>query len=66
MAIDATDWTIDRATGNIRYTGDDHTGTAPTYVSVIDFHRWLQDLADDEVFSAASGDELDIIDQTPF
>jgi hypothetical protein len=65
MAIDATDWTIDRATGNIRYTGDDHTGTAPTYVSVIDFHRWLQDLADDEVFSAASGDELDIIDQTP-
>ena len=26
MAIDATDWTIDRATGDIRYTGDDHGG----------------------------------------
>lgn len=65
MAIDATDWTIDRATGNIRYIGDDHTGVAPTYVSVIDMHRWLQDLADDEEFNAASGDELDIIDTTP-
>lgn len=65
MAIDATDWTIDRATGNIRYTGDDHNGTAPTYATVIEFHRWLQDLADDAEYSVASGDELDIVDDTP-
>ena len=63
MALDATDWTIDRATGNIRYIGDDHTGTAPTYATVIEFHRWLQDLADDPEFTG--DDELDIIDQTP-
>ena len=63
MAIVAADWTIDRATGNIRYIGDDHTGAAPSYATVIEFHRWLQDLADDPEFSG--DDELDIIDQTP-
>jgi hypothetical protein len=63
MALDATDWTIDRATGNIRYIGDDHNGTAPTYASVIEMHRFLQDKADDPEFSG--DDELDIIDNTP-
>ena len=63
MAIVAADWTIDRATGNIRYVGDDHNGTAPSYATVIEFHRWLQDLADDAEFTG--DDELDIIDQTP-
>lgn len=63
MALVDTDWTIDRATGNIRYTGDDHTGAAPSYATVIEFHRWLQDLADDPEFTG--DDELDIIDNTP-
>lgn len=66
MAIDATDWTIG-GTGNldIRYTGDDHNGASPTYATVLEFHRWLQDLADDAVASQASSDLLDITDETP-
>lgn len=60
MALDATDWTIDRATKVIAYTGDDHTGAAPTYATVIELHRWLRDLQDDAEFTG--DDELDIID----
>lgn len=59
----ATDWTINSSTGAIRYIGDAHGGTSPSYVTVIDFHRALQDFADD---AAASGDDLlDISSQTP-
>lgn len=65
MALDDTKWTIDRATGNIRYTGDDHGGAAPAYATVLEFHRWLQNRADDAEFSGASGDELDIISTNP-
>jgi hypothetical protein len=65
MAWDATDWTITRGAGvlDVRYIGDDHGGTAPTYVTTIQLHRALQDFADDEVDSG--DDELSIIDQTP-
>lgn len=65
MAIVAADWTIDRDTGNIRYIGDDHDGTAPSYATVIQFHRWVQGLADDAVAIPASGDELDITNLLP-
>ena len=65
MAIDATHWTIDRATGDIRYTGPDHTVTGATYATVIQFHRWLQELADDDEWAAGTGDELDIVDKNP-
>lgn len=65
MAIVAGDWTVTRSTGNIRYTGDAHTGTAPTYATVIELHRWLQSLADDEISTIASLDELDITDLNP-
>jgi len=57
------DWTIERSTGNIRYIGDDHGGASPSYATVIEFHRWLQDFADQEVSSG--DDELDITDLTP-
>lgn len=63
MAIEAGDWSVDRQTGNIRYIGDDHNGTAPSYATVIELHRWVQDLADDASYSG--NDELDIIDDTP-
>lgn len=57
MALDAADWTV-AVNGNVRWTG---AGTA-TNVTVLELHRWLQDLADDAV---ASGDDLhDITDQT--
>lgn len=58
MALDAADWTV-ATNGDIRWTG---AGTA-TNVTVLELHRFLQDLADDAV---ASGDDLlDISDNTP-
>ena len=48
MAITASDWTINRSTKVIAYTGNDHSGS-PSYATVIEFHRWLQGLADDAV-----------------
>jgi hypothetical protein len=63
MALIATDWTVTRTTGNIRYIGDDHGGGAPSYATVIEFHRWLQGLADDAV--AVGDDQLDITNTDP-
>ena len=63
MAFTATDWTIDRQTGDIRYIGDDHSGGAPSYATVIELHRALQDYADQE--SASGDDELDIVSSNP-
>ena len=55
MALTATDWEVTRSTGDIRYIGGDHDGSGgtPSYATVIEFHRWLQDLADDAVASGA-------------
>lgn len=62
MAFVATDWSI-AANGDIRYIGDTHGGALPSYATVIEFHRALQDFADDQ---AASGDDLlDISSLTP-
>jgi hypothetical protein len=63
MALVPADWEVTRSTKNIRYIGDAHGGASPSYSTVIDFHRWLQDLADDAVSSG--DDEVDITDQTP-
>lgn len=63
MAFVAADWTITRATGNIRYIGDAHAGTAPTYATTIELHRALQDFADDD--TDTGDDELSMIDETP-
>jgi hypothetical protein len=63
MAFVAADWSIDRTTGNIRYIGNDHNGASPSYATVIEFHRALQDFADDA--SSSGDDELDITDDNP-
>lgn len=61
MAI-GTDFAISAAKA-ITYTGTAHGAAAAGYHTVISFHRWLQDLADDAV---ASGDDLlDITNLTP-
>jgi len=65
MAIVATDWTITRSTKVIAYTGHVHTGVNPSYATVIEFHRWLQGLADDAVAVPASSDQLDITNIDP-
>ena len=71
MAMIDADWSIDRATGNIRYIGDDHTlsGGSPSYATVIQFHRWLQAFADNEAFDSGGADtdniEVDIINKNP-
>ena len=64
MAWDATDWTITRSNGNIRYIGDAHDGTAPTYVTGIEFHRALMNFADEST-DTSSDDQLAIIDNVP-
>jgi hypothetical protein len=63
MAFVASDWSITRSNGNIRYIGDDHEGSSPSYATVLELHRALQDFADDASFS--SNDELDITDPNP-
>ena len=54
MAFVAADWSITRSNGNIRYIGDDHGGASPSYATVIELHRALQNFADD---ASASGDD---------
>jgi hypothetical protein len=65
MAMVDADWEVTRSSGNIRYIGDDHTldGGTPSYATVIQFHRWLQNLADDPAFSG--DDQIDIVSQNP-
>lgn len=61
MAI-ADDITV-AANGDVRYDAGVHGAVDAAYYTVIEFHRFLQDLADDAV---ASGDDLlDITDDTP-
>lgn len=60
MTIDATHWTVTRATGAIRYTGPDHGVGGETYGTVIELRRWLGGLSDDEISSG--DDEYDITD----
>lgn len=62
MAWVAGDWSI-AINGDIRYIGNDHNGAAPSYVTVIEFHRQLQDYADDQ--AASGNDILDISSLTP-
>ena len=61
MAI-ATDFEI-QLDKDIRYIGAAHGASGAGYYTVIQLHRWLQDLADD---ASASGDDfMDITEDTP-
>lgn len=61
MAI-ADDFEI-QADKDIRYIGAAHGAAGAGYYTVLQFHRWLQDLADD---SGSAGDDLlDISKETP-
>jgi len=44
----AADWTFDNITGELRYIGHDHNGVSPSYATVIELHRWLGQLSDDQ------------------
>jgi hypothetical protein len=62
MAI-GTDFAIHTSTKVITYTGAAHGVTGAGYYTVLAFHRWLQDMADD---AGASGDDyVDISRETP-
>lgn len=65
MAFVLADWSITRnaALLDLRYIGDAHAGTSPSYARTIEVHRGLSDLADNE--TEIGDDELSIISQTP-
>jgi hypothetical protein len=63
MAFVTTDWTVTRSTKVVDYTGDAHAAATPSYSTGIDFHRQMQDWADDS--SDSGDDEIAIIDETP-
>ena len=51
MALVSTDWEVN-VDKSIRYVGAAHGETSAGYVTVLELHRWLQDLADAETISA--------------
>ena len=62
MAI-AADFAINSTTKVISYTGAAHAASGAGYYTVLELHRWLQDLADD---AGSSGDDyMDISRATP-
>lgn len=58
----ATDFEI-QSDKDIRYIGAAHGASGAGYYTVLEFHRWLQDLADDQ--NAAGDDLLAISNQDP-
>lgn len=62
MALDATKWEVQNDK-DIRYIGPVHTAAGANWVTVLELHRWLQNLADDA--SAAGDDFLDITRESP-
>ena len=62
MAIE-DDFAVD-ASGNITYTGSAHGAAGAGYYTTIQFHRWLQDIADDAT-PATANDLVDITSATP-
>lgn len=62
MALDATKWEVN-ADKSIRYVGGAHGTATANYVTVLELHRWLQDLADGA--SVVGDDYLDITYANP-
>lgn len=62
MTLDATKWQV-RTDKSIRYIGPDHGVAGANYVTVLELHRWLQDLADDA--SVSNDDYMDITTVNP-
>lgn len=62
MALDSTKWQV-RTDKSIRYIGGDHGNAAANYVTVLELHRWLQDLADNA--SVSADDYMDITTVNP-
>jgi hypothetical protein len=62
MALDSTKWQVQTGKA-IRYIGGDHGTATANYVTVLELHRWLQDLADNA--SVANDDYLDITTVSP-
>lgn len=62
MALVSTDWEV-QANKAIRYVGAAHGAAGAGYVTVLELHRWLQDLADNA--SVANDDYLDITTVNP-
>ena len=63
MAWVAADWKITRSSKEIEYIGDLHAGTTPSYVTGVELHRALMDLADAP--SDTGDDQIAIIDLVP-
>jgi hypothetical protein len=65
MALNAADWAI-TTDKKIQYIGTDHGTAGANYVTVLELHRWLQDLADDaSVLDHGSDDFMDITTLSP-
>ena len=62
MALDAAKWQV-RTDKTIRYIGGDHGTSGANYVTVLQLHRWLQDLADNA--SVLADDYMDITTVNP-
>ena len=62
MALDTTYWQV-RSDKTIRYIGGDHTTATANYVTVLELHRFLQDLGDNA--SVANDDYMDITTLNP-
>lgn len=65
MALDATKWRVN-TDKSIDYIGGDHGSATANYVTVLELHRWLQDIADDaSVIDHGSDDYMDITTLNP-
>jgi hypothetical protein len=62
MALVSTSWAVN-TDKTIRYVGAAHGVAGANYVTVLELHRWLQDLADDQ--ASALDDFMDITRDTP-
>lgn len=62
MALDPASWQVQTGKA-VRYIGPAHGVASANYITVLELHRWLQDLADDA--SSVSDDFMDITRDTP-